>query len=216
LGHFDMLCRQNNIHNLRELDNDLADVYRSFLRLYISPTTQKPLSYSYQYNCFSALKALVDWCRVFMPEAVPGKQIFTGSEYRQVSSRLKIDFIPDVILQAVNEALKTEENPYLKYGIVILECTGMRVWDLLLLKTDCISEHPISGYTISWFDYKNRKNRDNMPIPRECKEAVDCLLRLTADLRKMRTNLKKNVCLFMNLNSEQTKNLLLLCQSRFL
>ena len=107
---------------------------------------------------------------MFLSEAAPTKQIFTGSEYRQVDSRLKIDFIPDEILQVVNKALKSENNPYLKYGFIILECTGMRLGDLLLLTTDCISKHPISGYTLSWFDHKTRKSRDNMRIPAECKQ----------------------------------------------
>ena len=181
---FSSFCNQNNITSLCELNSEIVDDYRSFLRIYISPVTNKPLSYSYQYNCFSALKTLVNWCRVFMPEAVPGKQIFTGSEYRQVSSQLKIDFIPDEVLQAINEALKAESNLYLKHGITILQCTGMRVGDLLGLTIHCISKHPISGHTISWFDYKNRKKRSNMPIPIECKEAVDSLLLLTGTLRE--------------------------------
>lgn len=189
--YFDTFCRQNGVLSLRELDNGLTDDYRSFLHTCISKGTEKPLSYSFQSNCFSALKTLIDWCRVFLPSAVPEKQIFTGCEYRQVGSRLKINFIPDEVLQAVNEALKSEDNPYLKYGIIILECTGMRVGDLLLLKTDCISEHPISGYTISWLDHKNRKSRDNMPIPLECKQAVDCLLKTTVAVRENADEIEK-------------------------
>ena len=190
--YFDAFCRQNSIQSLRELDNGLVDDYRSFLHTCISNYSNKPLSYSFQSNCFSALKTLVEWCRVFLPSTIPEKQIFTGCEYRQVNNRLKINFIPDEILQEINEALKSENNPYLKYGIIILECTGMRIGDLLLLKTDCISEHPISGYTISWFDHKNRKNRDNMPIPSECKQAVDCLLAVTESVRANADAIEKN------------------------
>lgn len=192
----DMFCRQKDVSSLRDLSNSLADDYRSFLRVYLSPTTGKLLSYSYQRACFSALKTLIDWCRVFLPEAVPEKQIFTGNEYRQACGKLKIDFIPDVILKAVNEALRHEDNPYLKYGIIILECTGMRVGDLLLLQTDCISEHPISGHTISWFDHKNRKRRNNMPVPHECKEAINCLLQITSAIR-VQTDSTEKGCLFI-------------------
>ena len=190
--YFDAFCRQYGIKSLLDLSNSIADDYRSFLRVYLSTATGKPLSHSYQYNCFSALKTLVDWCRVFLPDAVPERQIFTGSEYRKVYGQLKIDFIPDEILQAVNEALKAENNPYLKYGIIILECTGMRVGDLLLLQTDCISKHPISGYTVSWFDHKNRKRRENMPVPVECKRAVDRLLSLTESIRERATDLEQD------------------------
>ena len=190
--YFNAFCRQSGICSLLGLSNDIVDDYRSFLRVYLSPLTGKNLSYCYQYNCFSALKTLVNWCHVFLPDAVPERQIFTGNEYRQVYSRLKIDFIPDEILQAVNEALKSEDNPYLKYGIIILECTGMRIGDLLLLQTNCISEHPIYGYTISWFDHKNRKRRDNMPVPMECKKAVDRLLSLTEPVRERATNMEED------------------------
>ena len=51
---------------------------------------------------------------------------------------MKVDFIPDEVMAQINIALKAEENPYLKYGIVILESTGMRLGDLLKLRTDCI------------------------------------------------------------------------------
>lgn len=189
--YFDAFCRKNAVYSLRDLDNGLADDYRSFLRVHLSATAGEPMAYSYQRACFSSLKTLVGWCRVFLPEAVPEKQIFTGSEYRQTHANLKIDFIPDDILAAVNKALKAEDNPYLKYGIIILECTGMRVGDLLLLRTDCIKKLPISGYTISWFDHKSRKNRENMPIPYECKEAVDSLIRLTDIIREQATDAEK-------------------------
>ena len=165
--YFNVFCRQSNLLYLRDLTNNLVDDYRSFLRLYVSPFTGKPLSYNYQRNCFSEVKILVGWCRVFSPDAVPIKPVFTGGEYRNVHDKLKIDYIPDETLEAINESLKTEENPYLKYGMIILEYTGMRLGDLLLLKIDCISEHPISGYTISWFDHKNRKYQSNMPKPKE-------------------------------------------------
>lgn len=182
--YFDAFCRQCGISSLLDLSNSIVDDYRSFLHAHLSTVTGNPLSYSYQSNCFSALKTLVNWCHVFRPDAVPERQIFTGSEYRKVYGKLKIDFIPDEILQAINDALKAEDNPYLKYGIIILECTGMRVGDLLLLQTDCISKHPISGYTISWFDHKNRKSRDNMPVPVECKRAVDRLLSISESIRE--------------------------------
>ena len=190
LKYFDAFCRQYGIKSLLDLDNSAVDDYRSFLRVYSSISAERPLAYSYQYGCFSVLKTLVGWCHVFLPNAVPEKQMFTGCEYRKINDELKIDFIPDEVMQAVNAALKLEDNPYLKYGIIILACTGMRIGDLLLLQTDCISEQPISGHSISWFDHKCRKRRDNMPIPIECKRAVDYLLNLTKTIRNRATGLE--------------------------
>lgn len=180
---FAAFCRERGIQSLAELDNSLMDDYRTFLRLYRSPATKNVFSYVSQRNCFSALKTLIGWCHAFMPEAVPEKQIFTGNEYRQNYSKVKIEFIPDEIMKMVNDALEKENNPFLKYGIRIMESTGMRIGDLLLLQTDCISEHPVSGYVISWYDHKNHKSMDNLPIPALCKDAVRQLLDITAVYR---------------------------------
>jgi len=183
LKRFNDFCLENDINSLKRLTNSLIDDYLSYLHTSISATTGRPLSHVYQSACFSALKSLITWCRVFLPEYVPAQQIFTGCEFRQTQSKLKIDFLSDELLAKVHEALKAEDNPYLKYGIIILECTGMRMGDLLLLKTDCIQEHLVSGHTISWYDHKNRKHRTNLPIPAECSHAVIQLLQESGPVR---------------------------------
>lgn len=185
---FNDFCKEYRIEYLTELDNNLIDDYRSFLRLYKSTFTGKNLSYSTQRACFSALRTLIGWCNVYSPKSVPQRQIFTGYEYRQNYSKLKIDFIPDDILRVINKELENESNPYLKYGIQILETTGMRIGDLLLLRIDCISSHPISGTTISWYDHKNRKSINNLPVPLLCKEAVECLVSITSEIRPFASN----------------------------
>lgn len=189
---FSTFCGEYEIQSLTMLGNDLVDEYRTFLRLYRSPATNEHLAYASQRSCFSALKTLVGWCHTFMPEAVPQEQIFTGCEYRQNYSKMKIEFIPDDILNAINYALEKEENPYLKYGIRIMESTGMRIGDLLLLQTDCISNHPISGCTISLYDHKNRKRRDNLPIPNLCRQAVESLLGITSAIRNEAEEIDKS------------------------
>lgn len=182
---FNEFCIAKDIRSLTELSNGLMDDYRSFLKTYISPATKKPFVYSTQRHSFSCVKTLVGWCHAFLPEAVPQRQIFTGSEYRDTySGKLKIDFIPDEVLAEINRALDTEDNPYLKYGIQILECTGMRIGDLLLLRTDCIGENAMGDYTISWFDHKNRRSMDELPVPKKCAEAVNALIAFTHSVRE--------------------------------
>jgi hypothetical protein len=118
-----------------------------------------------------------------IPDDVPKTEIFTGNEYTGVNRKLKIDFIPDDVVAQINDALKTEENPYLKYGIIILQSTGMRVGDLLKLRIDCIKPHLISGNTIEWVQHKGRKNKTPMPVRSECVVAVEKLIAITKDLR---------------------------------
>lgn len=180
---FDGFCLQFHISSMNTLTNNEIDNYCTFLRTYHSPYTKKPMAYSYQGGCLSTLKSLIGWCHVFMPEAVPPMQIFVGNEFRRSGHQAEIRFIPDDILVLVNTAINQERNPYLKYGLIILQGTGMRLGDLLLLTTDCIGEHPISGVTISWFDHKNRKFRSNLPIPPVCQNAIQSLISLTSEIR---------------------------------
>ncbi len=131
------------------------------------------MSYAYQRKCLGVVKSIIRWCQLHRPDDAPHTEIFTGNEYPGVNRKLKIDFIPDDIVGKINEALKKEENPYLKYGIIILESTGMRIGDLLKLQIDCIKPHLISGYTITWFEHKNRRQREPMPVRSECAMAMD-------------------------------------------
>jgi len=183
LQHFNFFAETRHITNLRELTNADIDIFVSYLHTTISDRTKKPLAYQSQKKMLDALKALIHWCQIHKPETVPDREIFTGNEYIGVNRKLKIDFIPDDVLNTINKALETEKNPYIKYGIIILESTGMRIGDLLKLRIDCIKPHLISGYTITWFDHKNRKERSPMPVRSECVMAVDELIKVTNGLR---------------------------------
>lgn len=182
--YFNFYAVRNNISTLSKLSNTDIDNFISFLHTSLSDKTGKPLTFNSQKACLDTLKAIIHWCQLHKPDAVPNKEIFTGNEYIGVNHRLKIEFIPDDILNSINEALKAEKNPYVKYGIIILESTGMRIGDLLKLRIDCIKPHLISGYTITWFDHKSRKKRSPMPVRSECAVAVDNLIEATMMLRR--------------------------------
>ena len=59
---------------------------------------------------------------------------------------------------------------------------------MLKLTTDSIKPHLISGYTLTWYDHKNRKERQPMPIPNECAIAVEKLIEHTKELREQADN----------------------------
>ncbi|MCM1023241.1 MAG: site-specific integrase [Prevotella sp.] len=171
------------ITTLKDLTNTQICLFMSYLNTVVSEMTDKKLSYGTRKISLDSVKSIIHWCQIHKPEDVPDSEIFTGNEYSGVNRKLKIDFIPNEVLKQINEALKTEENPYLKYGIIILESTGMRIGDLLNLEKDCIQPHLISGYTIFGFDHKNRKFHKPMPVRYECVEAVQKLLESTEQLR---------------------------------
>lgn len=149
---FIQFAESRNIISLKGLTNVDVENYISYLHTTISEKTGKPYGISMQRHSLFALKSVIRWCQLHRPDDAPVTEIFTGSEYTGVNRKLKIDFIPDDVVAQINEALKTEENQYLKYGIIILQSTGMRIGDLLKLRIDCIKPHPISGYTIECKD----------------------------------------------------------------
>lgn len=174
---------ENENKSLSELSNNDMDKYVAMLHTTISERTGKPLGYQSQKKELDAVKGLIYWCQLHRPNDVPTTEIFTGSEYIGINRKVKIDFIPDDVVAQINEALKTEENLYLKYGIIILQSTGMRIGDLLKLRIDCIKPHLISGYTIEWTQHKGRKNKAPMPVRSECVNAIEKLIELTAEFR---------------------------------
>ncbi|WP_097028326.1 tyrosine-type recombinase/integrase [Clostridium peptidivorans] len=181
---FNEFLMTNNITSLNKLTNNDIELFISFLKTYISNRTNKPLSYQTQKLHLDKIKAIIRWGQLYMPNEVPKTEIFTGNEYTGVNRKLKIDFIPDEVLEQINKALVNEENPYLKYGIIILQSTGMRIGDMLKLTTDSVKPHLISGYTLIWYDHKNRKERQPMPIPNECAIAIEKLIEHTKELRE--------------------------------
>ena len=181
--HFIRFADTRNITSLKGLTNTDVDHFISYLHTTISERTRKPLGYQSQKKTLDAVKGLIRWCQLHRPNDVPMIEIFTGNEYIGVNRKLKIDFIPDDVVAQINEALKKEENPYLKYGIIILQSTGMRIGDLLKLRIDCIKPHLIGGYTIEWTQHKGRKDKAPMPVRSECVAAIEKLIEITAELR---------------------------------
>lgn len=174
---------QQQITTLKELTNNDVDMLVSYLNTLISPKG-KGYSINSKKIVIDSLKNIIRWGQLYMPSEAPKTEIFTGNEYMGVNRKLKIDFIPDKILEQINKALVNEENPYVKYGIIILQSTGMRIGDMLKLTTDSVKPHLISGYTLTWYDHKNRKERQPMPIPNECAIAVKKLIENTKELRE--------------------------------
>lgn len=202
--HFIKYADAKTITSLNSLDNVVIDEYVSYLHTTLSDKTNKPLSYNYQKVCLDVLKSVIRWCQLHRPNDVPTIEIFTGSEYIGINRKVKIDFIPDDVVAQINEALKAEENSYLKYGIIILQSTGMRIGDLLKLRIDCIKPHLISGYTIEWTQHKGRKDKAPMPVRSECVAAIEKLIEVTEPLRNEAIERdKNNLLIYRYLNGPQ-------------
>lgn len=140
------------------------------------------------------VKHIISWGRIHMPKYVPQKEIFTGNEF-PAPARNDVRYIPDFVLSQINNALRYENDPYLKYGIIVLETAGLRRSELLRLTIDCIKKHPVSGYYLEWFDYKKQK-RNIIPINQICVDAINKLIEETAILREQASDdIKKYIFL---------------------
>lgn len=209
---------RDDIVSLKSINNNDVDNLVTFLKTLTSLQTKKPLAYQSQKKHLDLFKAIIRWAQLYMPNEVPKSEIFTGNEYIGVNRKLKIDFIPDEVLENINKALVNEKNPYVKYGIIILQSTGMRIGDMIKLTTDSVKPHLISGYTLTWYDHKNRKERQPMPIPNECAIAVEKLIEYTKELREQADDKIKDYLFIhkvskgekvgeiMNINSVSIKN----------
>lgn len=212
---FNNFAISNNITSFKILKNKEIDMFISYLKTTLNAKTNKGYSYNYQRMCLETLKAIIRWGQLYMPNEVPKTEIFTGNEYVGINRKLKIDFIPDEVLEQINNALKNEENPYVKYGIIILQSTGMRMGDMLKLTTDSVKPHLISGYTLTWYDHKNRKERQPMPIPNECAIAVEKLIKNTKELREQADDsIKDYIFIHRVSNGKNTGEIMLLNNGR--
>ena len=182
--YFNAFSIENKIESLINIDNDTVDEYMTFLRLYKMARNGRPLKYDTQAGVFSTFKNIVHWGQMYVPNLVPNREIFSGNEYTRASSKHKIEYIPDGVLEQIQNALKTEENPYIKYGLIILMSTGVRSSELVNLKVGCVTPHILKGYTLTLYDFKNRRDIRKMPIPPICAEAIKKLEELTAELRE--------------------------------
>ncbi len=183
----------NSIKSLKDITNNDISMYMSFLNTITTKRYNNALSARYKKTLLDAVKSIIHWGQVNMPYEVIESNIFTGNEFRNSNKVLKIDFIADDIVQKINIALRSETNPYLKYGIIILKNTGMRIGEMLMLKRTSLQPHAISGMTLSWYDYKSRKERIPLPVNNECIDAIRKLLSLTEPLVEKADNDKQDL-----------------------
>ena len=181
--YFNTFANENKIESLKDIDGNTIDEYMTFLRLYNTTRTGLPLRYATQAGIFSTFRSLVHWGQMYAPTLVPNKEIFSGHEYTMTNIKHKIEYIPDAVLNQIQEALKVEEDPYVKYGLIILMSTGLRRSELVNLKVGCVTPHALKGYTLTLYDFKNRRDIRKMPIPPICADAIKKLEELTAEMR---------------------------------
>ncbi|MGA3602773.1 tyrosine-type recombinase/integrase [Lysinibacillus agricola] len=203
--NFNRFADQHHIHSFRELTNSHVNLFLSFLNNQVGERTKKPFGNNYKKNCLDVLKAIIRFGQWNLPNVVPTVNIFTGNEFGRINKMLKIDFIPDDVVEQIKQALKKEKNPYIKWGITILQETGMRISELRLLKVDYLQKHPVHGWELKWLDSKKQQLRKPTPINVVCVKAFRQLERYTSELREEADDNTKNY-LFLHKARGHNKN----------
>jgi integrase len=166
------------------LSNTHIELYKSYLANLLDKKG-KPFTRLTQKHRFTALKVIIRFGQQKeMYHVVPRTEIFSGSEYRGIAKNLAIDYIPDNVVTQISTALIKEKNTYIRSGLRILQGTGMRIGDMLLLKVDCLSKHPIDkSPIIKIFQHKSRKNL-SLKLPDFVVQGIKELLEYTASIRE--------------------------------
>ena len=213
---FNAFAIQKNILDLRFFDENDADEYRTYLKIKKSETTGNTLTFLTQKGKFNTLRSIVYWGQTFMPESVPANDVFCDITYSGRHIKHKIDYIPSEVLKQINSALINEENPYIKYGIIILLSTGMRRSELLNLEVGCVAPHLLNGYTLTMYDYKNRKQVCRMPINDICAKAIEKLEHITDSIRQRADeNIKKYLFIYEKKRRDVVGDVAVVSQNQF-
>lgn len=172
----------HEIESLKAVTVKNMDDYKTYLNTLLTEKG-KPYSKSSTQGFYCATRTLIRYGQLYCREVVPQNDLFVDDKPMKKSRKVKIEYIPDYVMAQVNESLENEENIYLKNAITILKFTGMRMGELCSLKTDCIKEHLINGYTMQWMDFKNKKERQAVPVRQECAVAVQVIINYTKEIR---------------------------------
>ncbi len=184
IRHFNEFLRRKGITSLVSLNVADVDDFQTYLRIMPKPGGGT-YAMATQKGFFSSVKTLIRWCSIHMPDLAPKKAVFVGRDYPGTTSKkAKVEYIPDMVIEQVNRAISHEENPLVKHGLTILKCTGMRSSEIVRLRVDCLSYSPLVGHTMVWRDWKSGRNRDPVPVPKECAEAVEKLIEATSGIRE--------------------------------
>ena len=170
------------IENLKDLTPQSMEEYQTYLTTVLNKKG-KPYSKSTQQGMYVAVRGMILYGQRHRRELLPEGDLFVDCVNVKRNRKVKIEYIPDNVMEQINRALPEEENIYLKAGITILKYTGMRISELCTLRVDCVEKHLINGYTMKWMDHKNSKERQPLPVRAECAVAVKSLLEHTRDIR---------------------------------
>lgn len=150
---------------------------------------QCDLSNSTKNICMTALKGIINYGREFEFPGFPEREVFDGKEYKSMKStdEYTTEYIPDDVMNKVEDALLTEEDVLFKSLLIILIDTGLRIDEALLLEEGCITLDFVNKPVMTVYSPKTDKER-TIPVSQRVMYAIDSLEDETKEVRlKLKT-----------------------------
>lgn len=144
----------------------------------------KPLSKSSQRLVYTFFKSFAKWLSYNNPNEAPPLNIFLKSPYKHNNDDLKTVYINDENLGKIKKALKSEDDIYTKVYILLLMYYGLRSYDIMSLRHDCLLMSDKDGkFDFHYIDHKLKENVVIPAISSYVAKSISSLIFLTSDLR---------------------------------
>lgn len=179
LKHFTIFLEEYKF-NLNSFDELTYQIVIQFA-FYIKNTVK---SSGRRVTIYAALKTLVLQGQLLNLKGYPETDIFPEASSRIFghADTLKSQEISQEVLVQIDEALKIEDDIYVKTLIVIAKNTGLRVSEILTLKERSVLPDFLGSPLLNTYSIKNDKERI-IPITKGVADAINELEIFTASLR---------------------------------
>lgn len=151
---------------------------------YLKTATSKngaPLSQSSQRLAYTFFKNFSRWLYEYHPDESPPFNIFMKSHFKHNNENIKTAYFSDNALNQIRKALAEEDNLYTKAYLLISLYYGLRSFDIIALRDDCLSMSDKDGrYDLHYVDHKQNENVTIPAIAAPVSRAISTLIHHTA------------------------------------
>lgn len=183
INYFFEFLQSKNITNLTTFSYLNLQELITYLK---TCTTSKnnPLSKSSQRLVYTFFKSFAKWLSYDSPHEAPPLNIFQKSPYKRNNDDLKTTYISDEHLEKIKKALKSEDSIYTKVYMLLLMHYGLRSYDVISLRYDCLLMSDKDGkFDLHYIDHKQKEKVVIPAISSYIAKAISSLILLTSNLR---------------------------------
>lgn len=179
---------KQGLNSFSEITLEKKQLFLVYLNTRITKRNKNLLSHSTKRHILGSAKTYFTWLAMRHPDEAPMLALFSPNPFsRGTNNNLKTKAIDETVMEQIKNALRYEENPYIKTFITIAVYLGLRREDILELRADCLLDDPdkTGAYLIHYYNHKDASWKKK-PIPKNCSSAVITLKLLKEYTHKLR------------------------------